>query len=109
MIDSVADEKWGIRYSDRMNKHLDKLAGADTGVNCYDENFPAGEEEEGDEITVFDADNMCKLNGQVNAALNSEYFSRNSSLPINSKFITESNEKQLQTAKISHKNRIYQK
>ena len=72
MIDSVADEKWGIRYSDRMNKHLDKLAGADTGVNCYDENFPAGEEEEeGDEITVFDADNMCKLNGQVNSAINS--------------------------------------
>ena len=76
MIDSVADEKWGIRYSDRMNKHLNKLAGADTGVNCYDENFPAGEEEEeeeeeGDEITVFDADDMCKLNGQVNAALNS--------------------------------------
>ena len=55
-----------------MQKALDKIAGAvsENGSSCYDENFPQ-DGEEGDEITVFDADNMCKLNGQVNAAINS--------------------------------------
>ena len=55
-----------------MHKALAKLAEAASldGSSCYDENFPQ-DGEEGDEITVFDADNMCKLNGQVNAAINS--------------------------------------
>jgi len=71
VIDSVAEEKWGSRYAGRMQKALDKLQGADTGVSCYDENFMDEAAVEGDEITVFDADDMCKLNGQVNAAINS--------------------------------------
>ena len=54
-----------------MAKTLNRLAEADTGVSCYDENFGSDDVVEGDEITVFDADNMCKLNGQVNAAINS--------------------------------------
>merc|ERR1719223_1772472 len=72
VIDSVSDESWGGRYESRMQKALDKIAGAvsEDGSSCYDENFPQ-DGEEGDEITVFDADNMCKLNGQVNAAINS--------------------------------------
>jgi hypothetical protein len=70
-MDSVAEEKWGGRYAGRMQKALDKLSEADTGVSCYDENFPEEAADEGDEVTVFDADDMCKLNGQVNAAMNS--------------------------------------
>merc|ERR1712210_265222 len=69
VMDSVADEKWGTRYSERMHKILDKMDDADTGVSCYDENFPSVAGDEGDEVTVFDADDMCKLNGQVNAAM----------------------------------------
>jgi len=71
VVDSVADERWGDRYARRMTKAMNKLAGADTGVSCYDENIPSEAADEGDEVTVFDADNMCKLNGQVNAAINS--------------------------------------
>jgi len=72
VIDSVSDESWGGRYESRMQKALEKIAGAisEDESSCYDENFPQ-DGEEGDEITVFDADNMCKLNGQVNAAINS--------------------------------------
>ena len=70
-MDSVADEKWGSRYASRMQKALDKLQSADTGENCYEENFPGESADEGDEVTVFNTDNMCKLNGQVNAAINS--------------------------------------
>merc|ERR1712210_306368 len=69
VMDSVADEKWGTRYSERMHKILDKMDDADTGVSCYEENFPSVAGDEGDEVTVFDADDMCKLNGQVNAAM----------------------------------------
>ena len=54
-----------------MQKSLDRLLEADGGESCYEENFPEGGDEEGDEINVFDADDMCKLNGQVNAAINS--------------------------------------
>merc|ERR1712176_130838 len=69
--ESVKDESWGPRYESRMAKILGKLGAApEDGVSCYDENFPQ-DGEEGDEITVFDADNMCKLNGQVNSAINS--------------------------------------
>jgi len=71
VMNSVADEKWGTRYSERMHKILDKMDDADTGVSCYEENFPSVAGDEGDEVTVFDADDMCKLNGQVNAAINS--------------------------------------
>lgn len=70
VMKSVEDEKWGDRYAVRMHRALDKLDEADTGVSCYEENFPVAGEE-GDEVTVFDADDMCKLNGQVNAAINS--------------------------------------
>jgi len=71
VVDSVAEEKWGSRYAGRMQKALNKLQNADTGVSCYDENFAEAAADEGDEVTVFDADDMCKLNGQVNAAINS--------------------------------------
>ena len=55
-----------------MQKALNKLSEADTGDSCYETNFPGeATADEGDEITVFDADDMCKLNGQVNAAINS--------------------------------------
>jgi len=72
VVDSVADQGWGDRYAARMAKALNRLAEADTGVSCYEENFGSDDAaDEGDEVTVFDADNMCKLNGQVNAAINS--------------------------------------
>jgi len=71
VVDSAAEQRWGSRYADRMAKTLNRLAEADTGVSCYDENVGSDDVVEGDEITVFDADNMCKLNGQVNAAINS--------------------------------------
>jgi hypothetical protein len=70
VIDSVAEERWGPRYAARMQKALKKLEDADDGSLCYDKNFPEAEDES-DEVTVFDAENMCKLNGQVNAAINS--------------------------------------
>ena len=70
-MNSVAAVNWGRRYGSRMQKTLDKLQDADTGVSCYDENFAEAAADEGDEVTVFDADDMCKLNGQVNAAINS--------------------------------------
>merc|ERR1712037_118867 len=68
---SVVEEKWGSRYASRMQKTLNKLQNADTGVSCYEDNIPETAADEGDEITVFDGDDMCKLNGQVNAAINS--------------------------------------
>jgi len=71
VMDSVADEKWGGRYASRMQKALDKLSEADTGVSCYEANFPDAAADEGDEVTVFDLFDICKLNGQVNAAINS--------------------------------------
>lgn len=71
VIDSVADEGWGNRFSGRMQKILSRLRDADTGVSCYEQNFRGESADEEDQITVFDADNMCKLNGQVNAAINS--------------------------------------
>jgi len=71
LTESVSDQKWGSRFAGRMQKSLDRLAEADTGVSCYGDNFPEETADEGDEITVFDADDMCKLNGQVNAAINS--------------------------------------
>ena len=54
-----------------MQKILDKLSASDTGTSCYHKNFPEGAEDEADEVTVFDAGDMCKLNSQVNAAINS--------------------------------------
>jgi len=71
VVDSVALERWGSRYAGRMAKALNRIRAADTGVSCYADNFPEEAGDEGDEVTVFDADNMCKLNGQVNAAINS--------------------------------------
>jgi len=69
VIDSVADEGWGNRFSGRIQKILSRLRDADTGVSCHEQNFPGESADEEDQITVFDADNMCKLNGQVNAAI----------------------------------------
>jgi len=71
LINSVADQRWGSRYAGRMLDDLTRLKDAENedGSSCYDKNFPESGEE-GDEITVFDADNMCKLNGQVNSAIN---------------------------------------
>ena len=54
-----------------MEKILNKLRDTDTEESCYDENFPGENADEEDQVTVFDDDNMCKLNGQVNAAINS--------------------------------------
>ena len=51
VIDSVADENWGSRYAGRMQKILNKLSAADTGISCYDQNFPDGAEDEADEVT----------------------------------------------------------
>jgi len=51
-----------------MNKILEKAAASDEGEACNEQN---GFAEEAADVTVFDEDDMCKLNGQVNAALNS--------------------------------------
>ena len=74
VIASTRFHHWGDRYASRMEKILNRLQAADTGVSCYDKNFPEGAADEEDEVTVFDANNandMCKLNSQVNAAINS--------------------------------------
>merc|ERR1712150_237447 len=63
-----ADQKYASRYEGRMEKTLKKMRNADTGASCYEAN---GFGSESDEVTVFDASDMCKLNGQVNAAINS--------------------------------------
>jgi len=69
IFDSLdSDAKYSSRYINRMRKTIAKMRRSDTGESCYEEN---GFGTEGDEVTVFDADNMCKLNGQVNAAINS--------------------------------------
>ena len=44
------------------------MRSSDTGESCYEQN---GFKSEAEEVTVFDADDMCKLSGQVNAAINS--------------------------------------
>ena len=61
-------DKYGERYASRMNKLLAKAQDSMTGESCYEEN---GFGSEADAVQVFDEDNMCKLNGQINAALNS--------------------------------------
>ena len=67
VFNSLSDEGFAARYISRMNKMLEKARGSSTGASCYAEN---GFEEASD-VTVFDEDDMCKLNGQVNAAINS--------------------------------------
>jgi len=67
VFNSLSDEGFAARYTSRMNKMLAKARHSATGESCYEEN---GFEEASD-VTVFDEDDMCKLNSQVNAALNS--------------------------------------
>ena len=42
-----------------------------TGEDCYEENGFGEEDEEAADVSVFDADDMCKLNKQINSAINS--------------------------------------
>lgn len=51
-----------------MNKTFAKMRLAQTGESCYAEN---GFEEESADVSVFDESDVCTLNGQVNAAINS--------------------------------------
>jgi len=68
VADSVADTSFGGRYAARMSKMLERARDSYTGESCAEEN---GFVDEAADVTVFDEDDMCKLNGQVNAALNS--------------------------------------
>jgi len=67
VFNSLSDEGFAARYISRMNKMLDKARGSSTDASCYAEN---GFEEASD-VTVFDEDDMCTLNNQVNSAINS--------------------------------------
>merc|ERR1712037_605020 len=69
VIDSVSDKDFGGRYSSRMNKVLRKARASYTGESCKEES--QGSSDEAADVTVFNKDDLCKLNGQVNAALNS--------------------------------------
>ena len=51
-----------------MSKLLERARASYSGESCSEEN---GFVDEAADVTVFDEDDMCKLNGQVNAALNS--------------------------------------
>ncbi|CAG5078196.1 Oidioi.mRNA.OKI2018_I69.PAR.g8925.t1.cds [Oikopleura dioica] len=62
------EEDYSRRYTGRMTRILNKMKASETGDSCYAENGFAAEAAD---IQVFDADNMCKLNGQLNAAINS--------------------------------------
>lgn len=59
---------FGYRYKYRMERTLAQLNAAYTGDLCYEEN---GFGDEAADVTVFDKNDMCKLNGQINAAINS--------------------------------------
>ena len=63
--------KRAARYEGRLNKVLQQLESSDNGSSCYDENVPNSSEDEGDEVTVFDENDFCRLNRQLNAAINS--------------------------------------
>ena len=61
---------WADRYVKRSNKIFEKAAASSNGESCYEENG-FGSDDSADDVNVFDESNFCKLNGQVNAALNS--------------------------------------
>ncbi|CAG5108701.1 Oidioi.mRNA.OKI2018_I69.chr1.g3915.t1.cds [Oikopleura dioica] len=61
---------WTERYVNRFYKVFNKVVDADNGENCYEENG-FGSDDSADDVQVFDESDFCKLNGQVNAALNS--------------------------------------
>jgi len=71
IFDAVSDNKWAARYEGRLSKVLQQLEDSDNRSSCYDKNVPQNSEDEGDEVTVFDENDFCRLNGQVNAAINS--------------------------------------
>ncbi|CAG5108703.1 Oidioi.mRNA.OKI2018_I69.chr1.g3916.t1.cds [Oikopleura dioica] len=64
------DASWTERYVNRFYKVFNKVVDADNGENCYEDNG-FGSEDSADDVQVFDESDFCKLNGQVNAALNS--------------------------------------
>ncbi|CAG5110006.1 Oidioi.mRNA.OKI2018_I69.chr2.g4460.t1.cds [Oikopleura dioica] len=67
---SLPDANWADRYVARFNKAAGKARDSGIGESCYEENgFP--KEDTADDVQVFDETDFCKLNGQVNAALNS--------------------------------------
>ncbi|CAG5104583.1 Oidioi.mRNA.OKI2018_I69.chr1.g1359.t1.cds [Oikopleura dioica] len=67
---SLADGKKSGRYVNRFQKVLEKARASSTGENCYEENG-FGASDSSDDVQVFDESDMCTLNSQVNAALNS--------------------------------------
>jgi len=71
IFDEISELKWAPRYENRLSKVLQQLEDSETGSSCYDGNFPTSSDDEGDEITVFDENDICKLNGQVNSAISS--------------------------------------
>ena len=64
------DASWGERYVNRFYKAFNKAVNSDNGESCYEENG-FGSDDSADDVQVFDESDFCKLNGQVNAALNS--------------------------------------
>ena len=64
------DASWAERYVNRFYKVFNKVVDADNGETCYEDNG-FGSEDSADDVQVFDESDFCKLNGQVNAALNS--------------------------------------
>ncbi|CAG5104113.1 Oidioi.mRNA.OKI2018_I69.chr1.g1100.t1.cds [Oikopleura dioica] len=69
---SLPKNRFGERYQHRMERTFAQMKAAYTGDQCYEDN---GFGEEAADINVFDENDMCKLNGQINAAINS--FARN--------------------------------
>ena len=67
---SLPDANWADRYVARFNKAAGKARDSGNGGSCYEENGFGGEDS-ADDVQVFDENDFCKLNGQVNAALNS--------------------------------------
>ncbi|CBY06866.1 unnamed protein product [Oikopleura dioica] len=71
IFDAVSDNKWATPHEGRMSKVLKQLENSDNGSSCYLDNVPQSSKGESDEVNVFDENDFCKLNGQVNAAINS--------------------------------------
>ena len=68
MFDSLPDNRFGTRYYYRLKRSFVQMNRSFTGEKCFKEN---GFGEEATDINAFDESDMCKLNRQIYAAMNS--------------------------------------
>ncbi|CAG5104115.1 Oidioi.mRNA.OKI2018_I69.chr1.g1101.t1.cds [Oikopleura dioica] len=68
LFDSLPDNRFGTRYYYRLTRSFVQMNRSFTGKKCFKEN---GFGEEALDINAFDENDMCKLNRQLYAAINS--------------------------------------